>query len=372
MNNARVFFGSAGILAATTLGAGIFALPYIFYQSGWAAGFFYLFVLGATIIFVHTLYGKVLFRGGGAERLLGLTRTHFGNGLFRAAFFAIVGGLLLVLVIYLILAQTFVGLIFPFANPWIGLLLFWIFASFPLFLELRWLVRLELLGTALMAAVIVFIFLAPVRGFGAPHIPAIDFKNIFLPFAPILFSLAGWTAIEPMYEYAKKRNGGERAINASLFWGTAFVILLYGLFVFAILRSASVIAPDTVSGLFNWDSRRLAVLGVLGFFAIWTSYVPVALEIRTALSRDIHLPRFLSSWIVILTPPAFYLLGLRNFLSALGIAGGVFLGLQYIFIILVAKKSLHLSRASKILLNTLVLVFLLAAAYSSAQFFILN
>ncbi len=360
--------GSAGILAATTLGAGIFALPYVFYRAGWVTSLFYMLVFGAALIFIHTLYARVLFRERGAKRLLGLVQTHFGERAFWFAFVALVGGLLLVLVIYLALVHTSVGLIFPSVDPRIGLFVFWATASLPLFLRLRWLVRLEFLGTALMAGVILFIFLTPAHVPAAPRIPAIDLTNIFLPFGPILFALAGWTAIEPMYEYAKKQNGGEATTKAALAWGTAFVALLYGFFVLAIFRSASIITPDTVSGLADWDSAQVAFLGALGIFAIWTSYVPVALEVQSALSHDMRLPKFLASSAVVFLPPIFYILGLRNFLSLLGIAGGVFLGLQYICIILVSKRSLRLGRGAKILLNALVIMFLLAAAYEVYYF----
>ena len=363
MKRIAVFFGSAGILAATTLGAGIFALPYIFFRSGWIAGIFYALIFGVIVIFIHTLYARVLFEERGAKRLLGLVEAHFGEHIFWPAFFSIVGGLLLVLIIYLTLVHTFVGLIVPSVNPWIGLLIFWATASLPLFLRLRWLVRLEFLGTALMAAVILFIFLAPPDFSSALSVPALDLKNIFLPFGPILFSLAGWTAIEPMYDYAKKRNGGAATTRAALAWGTAFVMLLYALFILAIFRSAAAITPDTVSGLTNWGSARLAFLGALGLFAIWTSYVPVALEIQSALSRDMRLQKFFASLAVVILPLLFYFLGLRNFLSLVSIAGGVFLALQYVFIILISKKSLRLNRATHALLSGLIVVFLLAAVY---------
>ena len=100
-------WGSAGILAATTLGAGIFALPYIFKESGWLTGLFYLAALSGIVIFTHFLYWQTFAKVGEKKRLLGLTEKYLGNAAGLFAFVVIVAGLILTLVVYLILASHF-------------------------------------------------------------------------------------------------------------------------------------------------------------------------------------------------------------------------------------------------------------------------
>ena len=56
MPKIKSFWGSVELLMATTIGAGIFSLPYVFKESGWLLGIFYMAVFGPVVIFVHRLY----------------------------------------------------------------------------------------------------------------------------------------------------------------------------------------------------------------------------------------------------------------------------------------------------------------------------
>src|SRR5258708_3740553 len=98
----------AAIVAAATVGDGGFALPFVFYQAGWLVGVAYLVVLSAFVITAHVVYLKTLEKVGEKERLLGLSKIYLGSGGFWIGFFAIVLGLLLTLVAYLILGTQFI------------------------------------------------------------------------------------------------------------------------------------------------------------------------------------------------------------------------------------------------------------------------
>jgi amino acid permease len=367
----RERWGSAGILAATTLGAGIFALPYIFKESGWLTGLFYLAALSGIVIFAHFLYWQVLAKIEEKKRLLGLTEKYLGNAAGLFAFVVIVAGLILTLVVYLILASHFLKLIFSHMSEVTGIFIFWVLASLPIIFKLRWFARFELLGALLMAAIIIFIFLiAGNLTAGFSNIAAINFKNIFLPFGPILFALAGWTAIEPLFEYEKKAGRINSSPLPILFLGTGVVAGLYLLFTFGILGSSAEIVPDTVSGLMNWPFWKLGIMGLLGIFAIWTSYVPIVREIRNILERDAGWPMILSFCFVLFIPPLLIIIGLNNFLAAVGLAGGVFLGLQYLLIVLVAKKATNLGKTTRFFANLSAIIVILAAIYETYKFVI--
>src|SRR5438445_786306 len=110
-SRARGFLKIAAILAAATVGDGVFALPYLFSKSGWFVGLFYLVFLTAIVAAAHIIYFRVLEASGEKERLLGLTRAYLGKLGFGVGFFAIVAGLLLALVAILILGARFVTLL---------------------------------------------------------------------------------------------------------------------------------------------------------------------------------------------------------------------------------------------------------------------
>ncbi len=364
MTKIKSFWGSVGLLAATTIGAGMFSLPYIFKESGWLLGIFYLLLLGGILVFVHYLYWLSLARVKEKSRLLGLAREYLGNAAFYAAIISVIIGLFLTLVVYLILAQQFSRLIMPEPASNFGAVLFWLTASLPFLLKLPRLVGAEFFGTLLMVLIVLFVFVTGHDGFSG--IAPIKIENIFLPFGAILFSLTGWTAIEPMFEW-QKRNSDSKPLS-KLALGTILSAIVYLLFVFGILGSDGAISPDTLSGLSSWPLWKLQLLGWLGIFAMWTSYVPISLEIKNELEKDLRLPMTFGLAAVIVLPLLLFLSGFFNFLGVISLVGGVFLALQYVFIILVSKKILKLSGLKNFFADLLLLVFMSAAIYEVYYF----
>ncbi|MEK9179873.1 MAG: aromatic amino acid transport family protein [Patescibacteria group bacterium] len=375
------FFREAGVITATTIGAGMFGLPYIFFKSGWMVGIFYLFVLSFIVAGSHILYWRTLARADEKRRLLGMARDFLGKFWYRMGLFSVLAGLILALVIYLILGTSFIRLFWPSAGDGVGLFMFWLVSIAPLFFERR-VVGLELAGIVFMAGIILLIFFSAPQFLPQVSVPAIDFGNFFLPFGVVLFSLAGWTAIEPLFaerkraqETSDKRQAGAEGEGGyfprkPFFAGTFAAAGLYVLFVVGILGSTAIIAPDAISGLAAWPEWKLGALGVLGIFALWTSYMPIGLEIKNSLTKDLGWKSHWGLALTVFLPPLLVLSGFSNFLKVIGLAGGVFLALQYVLIVLVGKRVLGLSGVEKFFYNLVIAAFLLAAVYEFYYFIV--
>ncbi|HVM76677.1 MAG TPA: aromatic amino acid transport family protein [Candidatus Paceibacterota bacterium] len=367
---AAQFFEIAGIVAAATVGDGVFALPFVFYVAGWAVGLAYLAILGLFVVVAHVVYLETLEKEGEKERLLGLAEHHFGRFGFWLGFLAIVIGLLLTLVAYLILGTNFIGLALPGVPTAYAFIVFWVFISAIALASDKELRALELTGIACTSAIIVIIFFSAWPNILFPGVPAINPQNIFLPFGAILFSLAGWTSIEPAYEARKKHERKSNSPWRALAMGTLFAALLYAMFASGIIGSATsaMITPDTASGLAAWPLWKKDLLAALGLLAVATVYLPISREIKNSLEKDLHWPKGSSRPLVVLLPPILIFLGLNNFLAVVGLVGGAFLSLQYLLIISVGRKSLKLNLAQGILLDLIGAVFIVAAVYSVYAF----
>lgn len=355
------FWSTTGVVLGTTIGAGVFALPHIISSSGLLVGAAYLLVIGFGISFAHVVYIDVLEKSGnekGAD-LLGLARTHFGKWGFGIGLAAILTGLMLAMVVYLILAVDFIDLIWP-TNPAVALIVFWAAASLPLLIKERRFLTMETIGALTMALIIAGIFILP-PDFAERSVGLWTGKNIFLPFGPVLFSLAAWTAIEPVFRLSRKSSA--RGVKAGLFAGTMLAVLLYVFFVLGIFSSAAEIAPNTLDGLKNWPQAHLATLGLLGLFALWTSYVPAALEVKNSLTQDLGW-RKKTAWLtVIFLPLLLVALGLNDFLLAVSVAGGVFVSLQYLMILALGRRVLKPRGFTLFAIYVLTFAFAIAAAY---------
>jgi amino acid permease len=380
MSYKNVTVKPALIITAATIGSGAFALPYVTAQAGWLMTFIYFAVLGAMVIAVHAIYLKILAAEHEKVRLLGLGKKYFGALGFWFGFVGIVVGLLVSFVIFLILGTQFVQLLFPSLPHFAALFIFWLFIAIPTLITNRRAVSLEVASVLCVAAVIVFVFISSYTtsiDIVSRYIPAIDLHNLLLPFSIVIFALAGWTGVEPFYESESREalkvrpsSGGRTSILPGLALGTVLAIALYAMFAAGIIRSAPHLTTDTISGLAAWPFWKRGVVAVLGLFAITTVSMPISHEIRNALEKDLHWNRVISRLIIICLPPAVVLSGFNNFILAIGLAGGVFVSMEYLLIIAIAERALVLSVAKKFGLNLIGLVFLAAALYEIVSFIV--
>jgi len=364
------------IVTAATVGDGVFALPFVFQQAGWLLCLAYLAVLGAIVISAHLVYFRTLEKVGEKKRLLGLARRYFGEGGFWIGFAAIVIGLLLTLVAYLILGSEFIRLGFPGAPSWLPLTAFWLFIAAIMLMNDSRVIELEIVGILCTSIVIGLIFFTAFPNAGFDGAPIVNWANAFLPFGAVLFSIAGWTSIEPAYE-SKKGFRVRAGVSRQKFspWialasGTAFAALLYTMFSAGVLGTASHITPDTISGLGDWPAWKRDIVAALGLLAVATVAMPISREIKNALEKDLKWNKVWSRALIIFFPIVCVLAGLNNFLVVVGIVGGVFLSTQYLLIVSVGRRVLSLSLAQKIALDIVAGVFALAAIYQIVSFIV--
>ena len=82
------------LLATTIIGAGMFALPYLFNKAGIATGLFYLFIFGAVFALIHLMYADIIVRTSENRRFSGYAKIYLGRlGHWSSIFMTIFGAL---------------------------------------------------------------------------------------------------------------------------------------------------------------------------------------------------------------------------------------------------------------------------------------
>lgn len=375
----RDFLLPSGLLAGTIIGAGIFALPYVFKESGLSIGFFYL-ILGALVYAViHLMYADVIMRTSGEHRFVGYARIYLGPGAAWLSVIMTVLEMLVVMTIYLVLSISFSNIILASGAPLAKLLIFWFFGSAAIFLSLRKLAFLELLIAGGMIAIIGAIFFlglenfiqAFIAGAAFPNLKlAPDFSRIFFPLSPVLFALGGRVAIPPLVKYfaGQRQSNRSRLIKKAIIAGTVIPAIVYALFVLGILGASGVVTEDAVSGLSGAaPSWVFLLIGILGLLSLWSSYIVIGLDVMNTLIHDLKFFKIGRLFFVVLGPLLLYFSGFQNFLGLVGIAGGIFLSLEGIFIIAMWQRANRRSGKSSFLIQNInpivvVLFFLLFVA----------
>lgn len=368
----KYFLLATCLLAGTIIGAGIFSLPYIFSRLGAVGGFFYLLVFASVYAVLYVMYANLLLSREGRHDFFFLSDAYLPKFFSKIASLIILGGLILALVVYLALVPTFSRMMFPGMEN-LAILIFWISGSFFMFARLKWLGIAEFLGIVSIVIIAGLIF---VLGFSAPaqSIPVAEKLTpalFFLPFGPLLFSFAGRSAVSQVVrEYKKARSAGRTfSIKISVALGVIIPAVVYLLFVFGVLRLSQGVSRDAFGGLRFLSPSLQAFLGVLGLIVLWTSYIMLGTNVRDILAVDVKTQKWVWIAVPLFAPVMLYLLGLKDFLSALSFTGGIFIALESAFMIMMWRKAFPTHRF-RWFAYPLCVVFVVAFIHEIIQFFL--
>ncbi len=361
------------MLAGTIIGAGIFSLPFVFKNYGLLAGITSLFIFSLVYALVYFIYADIVLRTEGEHRFVGYSKIYLGKTGFWAAVVIGLVQLLLVLTVYLILAPSFIGLIFG-GSHLSHLLFFWILSSILVLMNNK---NVALSEFFIVSGIILIIFVVFCFGAGKLNFSAFsDFKfnlNSLGVIGPVLFALSGVMTIPEVVAYFKESSSPLKFLKRSLLLGGFLPALGYGAFVLGIIALSKTVSADSVTGLIGQSPQWLIIfLGVLGFLSLVSSYVLVGLNTRHILEYDFSFSPSLAGFFVVSIPPILYLLGMRNFTEAVSFTGSVFIPLEIILLIFIWLRANKIrptndffnSDFTKATLPFLLGIFLIALVYA--------
>lgn len=354
----------ASILAETIIGAGMFALPYVFTLSGISLGLIYLLFFGGVLILIHLMYADIILRTPENHRLMGYAKFYFGKSGFWSSLIITVLGGLFILTAYLILSISFIDVLAPSLPDIYKMLIFWAMASLPVFLGINKLAKSELF--VLFGTISIVLILFGFSFSGLPKLvnvyPLFNADYLFFPFGIILFSMFGRSAIPAVLGYFRSNGESPAGVKWPIILGTVAPIIIYVLFVFAILGLSDIVSEDSVLGLVGQlPFFVLAMLALLAIIELWSTYVVIARDIKKSLEHDLNFTPIISGTMIVGLPLIVYFLGFQNFIKLVDYVGSIFIGLEGILIILIWRKISKIEAEHKIFnkINPLVIYLLL-------------
>ncbi|MEK7634498.1 MAG: aromatic amino acid transport family protein [Patescibacteria group bacterium] len=349
------FIFPTSLLAGTIIGAGMFALPYLFEKSGIILGLLYLIFFSLVFALMHLMYADIIIRTPENHRFPGYAGVYLGKFGFWSSIFMAVIGAIFVLTVYLILSASFINLIFPnlIIDNIYKILFFWLISSAALFFNVNKLTFLEFLVFGGMVVIIFIIFISGILTIDKiKSYSLIDLKYAFLPYGAILFSMYGRSAIPTVLGYFRNNNQSPLLSKWPIILGSIIPSLIYIIFIFGIFGLSNKISEDAVSGLVgHLPFFVLIFLGVLGIISLWSTYIMIGRDIKKTLEHDFKLSQILSGLIVVFIPIILYLLGFKNFLKLIEISGGIIIGLEGLFLILMWLKASKINAENKMINN---------------------
>ena len=329
-------------LSGTIIGVGIFSLPYITSQVGLWAMLGYFLILGFLVLLIHYLYADVALTTPDFLRLPGYAKLHLGEGAKKLASLSLILGSIGSLLAYLIVGGEFLRGLFSAAFPgsvFSYTVIYFLLAALSIFIGVKIIARIEFWGMIGFFLAMLFLFF---KGFPLLKVENLlvgnfDIKNILLPFGPIVFSLWGATMIPEIEEMliGDKKNL-KKVVLASVLISAA-VYLFFIVFVLGI--SGGQTTESALTGLVGFLGKDVLMFGFLfGFLATFTSFIAVGLNLRNSFHYDYKIPRPIAWFLVCFSPLFLFLIGMKNFITVIGLVGSVMLVIEGLLILLMYRK----------------------------------
>ena len=89
----------------------------------------------------------------------------------------------------------------------------------------------------------------------------------------------------------------------------------------------------------------MAIGSIIGFLAVFTSFIALAVDMKSMFRYDYKIPRFFA-WLLVIVPPiVLYLKNIGGFINILAITGSAGMGILGVFIVLMRRKMVKILKA---------------------------
>lgn len=366
----RNYVYPVAMLSGSIIGVGFLSLPYIALQVGIFRMLFYMAILSALVLFVHLIFGEISLKTPDFKRFPGFVGFYLGEWAQNVSLVLMIFGSVGVLLAYLIIGGQFLTSVF---SPIFGggelvyALIYFSAVSAVIYFDIKIISKIEFWAIVFLIVILSSVFVASFGDIKLSNIFASNFKfgaeNLFLPYGPILFSLWGVGLIPEMEEMLK---GKKKFLKKNIIIGTLIPTIIYVLFIFLILGITGFKTTDSaLTGLKAVFGDKMASLALfVGVLTTFSAFIAQGLLLKKIFIYDMNVRKTVSWVLTCFSPLALFLLGVKSFIPLISFVGGVFLGINGIFIMMMHRK-IGGSKASAYLLSA---IFILGIAYEIYYF----
>ncbi|MDF1497895.1 MAG: aromatic amino acid transport family protein [Patescibacteria group bacterium] len=369
----KSYIYAVSMMIGTSIGAGIFSLPYVASKSGFFLFLVLIIILGFIMLVLSLMYAEVTLRTKNNGRLVGYCGKYLGKNGKKIATLVTLFALYANILAYIIIGGKFLNALFSKyfgGSEFLYSIVMVIFISAGIYISLRLVSIIELLMVSFLAITIFGIIFKGMNFVNFENLLTFDISQSFIPFGAILFSVGTLSAI-PELEHIMKKN--QKKIKSAIISGSIITVIVYILFVAVILGiTGHNTSDEALLGLSSSIGNGIVTLGlVFGIFAIATSFLIIGINLKEVFWYDYNLSEKKSWALTCFIPLIIFVLGLRDFITVVSIAGSVtggFAGILIIASFYKAKKMGDLKPAFEIKVPimmsvVMILVLLLGIAY---------
>ncbi|HEX8923442.1 MAG TPA: hypothetical protein VF828_01770 [Patescibacteria group bacterium] len=330
-----VFLQFSGIV-----GAGIFALPYVFYQANPYLLFLLLLVAFVATALINYFYIEIILKTPGDHQISGYTEIYLNSKVKHLStlnFFMLGIG---AFAAYLKLSSEFLVVFYPGLSPLSGMAIFLAFILLLHFAGLKVSSGLHFiipLITVLLVFVLSFFSLSfsPLNFSPSPVLGS-DLFGI------LLFALCGFTIIPEVEESLRGTPRVKSRLKSASFLGLLLSLFLYLIFSFAVIRiSSPYVSIDSITGIITVSPLFGRVAAVIGLTIIGSASLNYLLTFRELFYRDLYLPLPASNLFSAFVPLVSILLTFFPLVKIISLTGSITISVFTLLICLIRYQLPH-------------------------------
>lgn len=282
------FFKAIFLQFSGILGAGIFALPYLFYYSNFTFATVVLVFVAVFMAILNLFYIDIILHTTGDHQLSGYAQIYLGS---KSKFLSVLNLLFLGfggILAYLKLASIVLPLVFPSISQ------FWAAIIFLLFLGIFHLGQIRICKFIFQILPIISLLLILFLFFFSFNFPQgnLDVLNPnLLCFGGIIFALAGFTIIPEVEETLRFSHNKKILLKLSSLIGLVLATLVYFLFAYGIIRMSNFHpSVDSIAGVLQVYPNIGKVLAILALITVFKASLNLLLVFKEVFYRDFKMP----------------------------------------------------------------------------------
>ena len=325
------------MITGMTIGAGVLGVPYVVAQVGLKIGFVYILALGLVMLSLNLMLGEIAVRTNQSLQIPGLVGKYLGKWVKLFLNIIIVFASYGALLAYIIGEGQALSALFG-GNPAVWSVFFWSIASVVVWRGLQTIKTVEKVLSIIVISIICGLSFYLLKDWQISNWVYTDLSKIFLPYGVILFALNGTPAVIEAHALLPR---SQKHFRKALIIGSLIPVAVYLLFALAVAGATGLQTTEIATiGLGARFGQGVLILGnIFAVLAMAGGFIGSGIALKQNFVWDNKVNKILAEFLVISVPLLLFLAGLRQFISILSVAGGVFIGIEAIVIIIVCWQA---------------------------------
>ncbi len=322
------FIRASLVLAGTTIGAGMFGIPYVTAKVGYPLGFLWLLLIVLFTLVLNLAYAYVIIKTdhGRESQLVGLAGKHLGKPWRKAALLVVLVGQWSAMLAYIIGVGGFLAVVLKLEGLELALSIFFFLTM--AFITVKGLKVVSVVESWLTYGMIAIIGIIALSAYSkisgvnfAPN--GTSFMDSFAIVGVVMGAMTGFAIIPEV----RKTIGGSKDNDEAFMWsivaGTLITAVVYALFQFVVVGvSGSATSESSIAGLVPFLNPSIVMLGsVFGILAMTSSFISLTYVLRDTFELDFKMKK-IHAWLLAIIPPfLIFLVGVNSFILVLDVGG---------------------------------------------------